>query len=73
MPILTTAAALFLAAVCLVRREWPGRREWRMGIAGSAVGVTSNATLFWGMDRMAERQLVALVYPIAVGVVARLS
>jgi drug/metabolite transporter (DMT)-like permease len=68
VPVLATAALCFLVVVCAIRREWPGRREWRVAALCCLVGYTGNWIFFIGMDMMAKRKLVALVYPLAVGV-----
>ena len=68
IPVFLSGATVCLLTLCAVRREWPGWPELRSGIQASFVGVVSTWTLFRGMDRMATRGLVSLVYPLAVGI-----
>lgn len=68
VPVFTSAALAFLATACAIRREWPGRREVVAGSLCSLAGLAGNYTFFAGMDLMAARHLVALVYPTAIGV-----
>lgn len=67
VPVMSTAATLFLATACAAQRCWPRRNEWVLGVTCNFVGLASAVVLFAGMDRLADRNLVALAYPLSVG------
>jgi drug/metabolite transporter (DMT)-like permease len=67
VPVMSTAATIFLATACVVQRCWPRRHEWIFGVISNFVGLGNAVLLFAGMDRLAERNLVALAFPLSIG------